>query len=69
MFAIGDGTLSCTEMPGFIENKGIFYVDCPGQNDSNCSKEYVNQTSIHMIQTKASQSIILFVFGGDQFTA
>ena len=42
MFAIGDGTLSCTEMPGFIENKGIFYVDCPGQNDSNCSKEYVN---------------------------
>ena len=49
MFKIGHNVSSCTETPGFYLHQGIYYVDCPGLQDQDKSKEYPNQTAVHLI--------------------
>ena len=42
VFRIGQGVLSCTCLPGFYPHEDIYFVDCPGLNDSDPLKEYPN---------------------------
>ena len=33
VFKIGQGVISCTQLPGFYPYQDIYFVDCPGLND------------------------------------
>ena len=68
VFEIGHEAKSCTATPGFCCHKQIYFVDCPGLYDQDHSKEYPNQTAVHLIQKSAKASIILVVFGSSQLT-
>ena len=68
VFGIGHESKSCTETPGFYQEKGLYFVDCPGLQDQDKLKEYPNQTSVHLIQKDASASLLLFVTSPDHLT-
>ena len=40
VFVIGDQHGDSTPLPGFYPHNGIFFVDCPGIEDTDMMKEY-----------------------------
>ena len=67
VFEIGSGSKSCTGMPTYYQQQNVYFVDCPGQEDQNRTKEFLNQSSVHYVQKNAKASIILLVISPDQF--
>ena len=49
LFEIGHQTTSCTRMPGFYLHEDIYFLDCPGIEDQDKTREYPNQTAVHFV--------------------
>jgi hypothetical protein len=43
----------------------LYFVDCPGLEDTNPWKEFTNQTAVQNVQTKSEQATLLLLFSPD----
>ena len=50
VFEIGFAATSCTRMPGIYAHDDIYFLDCPGVEDQDKTREYPNQTAVHFVQ-------------------
>ena len=67
VFEIGFAAKSCTEVPGYYVAGDVCFLDCPGLEDQDKTREYPNQTAVHYVQKRAASAMVFLVMSPDQF--